>query len=82
MKSVGSSGSESLPLMIRVMVWHFVIDIHKAMTTFILVCFVSARSDVMATFGVLLSSVFCNLIDMYVHNMIVHVDITPTKLKY
>jgi hypothetical protein len=55
MKSVGSHGSSSLLLMIKVMVWDFVSDSHKVKTALILVL----------PCKLLLWNFLCNLIDMF-----------------
>jgi hypothetical protein len=64
MYSVGSHGSSSLLLMMKVLVWHIVSDTHKAMAA--LCCFgVSfAGTDRMVTYKVWSWSFLCNLIDI------------------
>ncbi len=57
MNSEGSPGSQSLLLMMRVMVRHFVSDPHKVMAGFIVL--------VVGTMNILLWRFFCNLKDMF-----------------
>jgi hypothetical protein len=47
----------------KVMVWYFVSDAHKVMTTLFLVVLVFAGTDIMVTFKILVRSFLCSLTD-------------------
>jgi hypothetical protein len=67
MKSVGSHGIKAVVFMVKVMVWYFVSDTHKVMTTLILgvLILVFSGIDLTAAFGLLLWAFPCSLRDNF-----------------